>query len=177
MHEYPKQLPTLSFLSHAYTLDMPVVMVFDLIIAFTVLTAVILVAFLLYFLLQYLKRRRAQQMTNQEVEQTGQRLETDSISRRLSRRLSQRQMPQQRDLEEQRMTMKTPPLQLLPEIETSDERAVEWLEKGKCKEVRFETLETEHPSKRYHQALDLKCNGDLRWDWSSRQHQRIEGPP
>jgi len=39
------------------------------------------------------------------------------------------------------MSTKTPPLQLLPEIETSDDRAIEWLEKGRCKEVRFDDEE------------------------------------
>ncbi|KAF2855460.1 hypothetical protein T440DRAFT_155456 [Plenodomus tracheiphilus IPT5] len=159
-------------LSHQIPPDMTVVMMFDLIIAFTVLTAVILVALLLYFYLHYLKRRKAQQSANQSVEETGQHSShAEGLPRCLSRRLSRQQLPQERDIEQQRMSMKTPPPQLLPEIETSDDRAVEWLEKGKCKEVRFEEIGIEHPAKSY-QLLGVKGDGDLRWDWSSRQMQR-----
>ena len=126
----PSSLPT-----------MAVAVVFNLIIAFTILTAILLVALFAYAVLFYLKRRRAQPGTDGDLEEAGDQAQADLLSRRLSRRLSQRQAQQVIYSEQQRMSTKTPPLQLLPEIETSDDRAIEWLEKGRCKEVRFDDEE------------------------------------
>lgn len=147
---------------------MAVVMVFNLIVAFTVLTAILLVALLVCFVLFCIKRRRARPGTDRDLEETGDQAQADLLSRRVSRRLSQRQAQQVIYSEQQRMSTKTPPLQLLPEIETSDDRAIEWLEKGRCKEVRFDDRGLEHGPKTYH-VLDAKKDGEFHWDCTVRQ--------
>lgn len=151
---------------------MAVVVVFNLIIVFTILTAILLVALLVYAILFYLKRRRVRQGANRGSEEAGYHAQADV----LSRRQSQRQVQQVIYSEEQRMSTKMPPLQLLPEIETSDDKAIEWLEKGRCKEVRFEDGRLEYGARAY-QVLGAKKGEDFDWDWASKQAERTTSTP
>ncbi|KAF1830218.1 hypothetical protein BDW02DRAFT_573269 [Decorospora gaudefroyi] len=148
----------------------------NLFLALIVLTSTILILILVYLLVRFINRHKVKICEHQHPTPSVD-LE-DGRCTRLSDRLSRQQIQQEHYEDLQRRYSSVPPspsIELLPEIKTSscDDRASEWLERGKIDDDEGVGEKRPKPP----QVLGAKPEKKLRWDWRDEKMGGEEGSP
>jgi cell division protein FtsN len=134
----------------------------DLLFALIVLTSLVFVLIFFYTIILYIKRhRKTTQQSLPDIEINAQPAPQP---------MSRQQLQYEHYTRQERIATRTPSIELLPEIRTSNDRADDWLERRESTLLGRDLGVKEVP--KTNSILAVESHGAYRWDW---RNEKVEG--
>jgi hypothetical protein len=134
----------------------------DLFLALIVLTSLVFVLVFFYTITLCVKRHR--KATQQSI------LDVEINAQPAPQPVSRQQLQYEHYTRQERIAIRTPSIELLPEIRTSNDRADDWLERRESTLLGSDLGVKEVP--KTNSILAVESHGAYRWDW---RKEKVEG--